>query len=51
MELLKLFTKNEVTAIGLTQFKEKKLKYAVRKPEQNPRRCFKPDYSNNFFIL
>lgn len=51
MELLKLFTKNEVTAVGLTQFKEKKLKYAAQKPSSYQRKYFKPDYKNNFFLL
>lgn len=52
MELLKFFLKDEVTAVGLSKFKEKKEKYG--RNEQTfafRKQYFKPDYSNNFFLL
>lgn len=53
MELLKMFFKDEVPAVGLSRFKEKKTKYSyyeVPKLKYN-RPVFKPNYSNNFFLL
>ncbi len=53
MELLKFFFKDEVPAVGLSKFKDKKDKYAYcEQPKLNFRRqVFKPNYSNNFFLL
>lgn len=53
MELLKFFIKDEVPAIGLTQFKEKKEKNSYYEtPKFNFNKpIFKPNYSNNFFLL
>lgn len=53
MELLKFFFKDEVPAVGLSKIKEKKVKhsfYQEQKINLN-RQIFKPNYSNNFFIL
>jgi len=52
MELLKFFLKDEVPAVGLSKFIEKKEKTYYQ--EQNlgfRKQYFKPDYSNNFFLL
>ncbi len=53
MELLKFFIKDEVPAVGLSKFKDKKDKYSyndrLRVNFNKP--IFKPDYSNNFFLL
>ncbi len=53
MELLKFFIKDEVPAVGLTRFREKRNPYVYTKqPELNfKRRTFKPNYSNNFFLM
>lgn len=53
MELLKFFIKDEVPAVGLTKFKAKKDKNSTYQPLklQLRRPAFKPDYSNNFFLL
>lgn len=53
MELLKFFIKDEVPAVGLSRFKEKKEKYShYEQPKLNLNRpVFKPNYSNNFFLL
>lgn len=53
MELLKFFIKDEVPAVGLSRFKEKKDKYLYYEPPKINlnRRVFKPNYSNNFFLL
>ena len=53
MELLKFFIKDEVPAVGLSKFKEKKNPYNyTRQPVLNfKRRAFKPNYSNNFFLM
>lgn len=53
MELLKFFIKDEVPAVGLTKFKEKTDKYSYYVPQRiTPvRQVFKPNYSNNFFLL
>ena len=51
MELLKLVTKNEVTAIGLTQFKDRDMKYAFQKATNYKRIFYKPNYDNNFLSL
>ena len=54
MELLKFFIKDEVPAVGLTRFRDRKTKYEnyYEQPKLNFRRpVFKPDYSNNFFLL
>lgn len=54
MELLKFFFKDEVPAVGLTEFKQKdRCQYSYAQPlKLNVRRqTFKPNYSNNFFLL
>lgn len=53
MELLKFFIKDEVPAVGLNVFREKKDLYqSYEQPRLNfQRKIFKPDYSNNFFLL
>jgi len=53
MELLKFFIKDEVPAIGLSKFKEKKEIYSYnnRVKINFSKPIFKPDYSNNFFLL
>ncbi len=53
MELLKFFINDEVPAVGLAKFKEKKDKYSYFEPPKLNfnRPIFKPDYSNNFFLL
>lgn len=53
MELIKFFFKDEVPAVGLSRFKEKKETYTYyNQPKLNfNRRVFKPNYSNNFFLL
>ena len=53
MELLKFFIKDEVPAVGLSKFKEKRIKssnYNLPKFNYN-RKIFKPNYSKNFFLL
>jgi hypothetical protein len=53
MELLKMFFKDEVPAIGLCRLKIKKAKnntYTGQKLNFS-RPVFKPNYSNNFFLL
>ena len=53
MELFKFFIKDEVPAVGLSRFKEKKQYYSnYEQPKLNfTKQIFKPDYSNNFFLL
>lgn len=53
MELLKFFIKDEVPAVGLSKFKERKNEYLYPKiPKINSAiPAFKPNYSNNFFLL
>lgn len=52
MELLKFFFKDEVPAVGLTIFKEKNLYRNLEPVKLDFRRqIFKPNYSNNFFLL
>ena len=53
MELLKFFFKDEVPAVGLTRFKDKKDRYSYCEvPKLNfNKQVFKPNYSNNFFLL
>lgn len=52
MELLKFFIKDEVPAVGLSSFKEKKNPYSYTpQPVYNfKKRAFTPNYSNNFFL-
>lgn len=53
MELLKFFFKDEVPAIGLSKFKDKKTQYyqpQLKKLNFN-KQIFKPNYANNFFLL
>lgn len=53
MELLKFFFKDEVPAVGLSKFKDKKDRYIYYQPPKFNfnRKVFKPNYSNNFFLL
>lgn len=53
MELLKIFIKDDVPAVGLTKFKEKKEEKSYNIPQRLNlnRRTHKPNYSNNFFLL
>jgi len=53
MELLKIFIKDEVPAVGLTKFKEKKEEKSYNIPQRLNlnRPAFKANYSNNFFLL
>ncbi len=53
MELLKFFFKDEVPAVGLSKFKDKKDRYMSYQPPKINfnRKVFKPNYSNNFFLL
>ncbi|MCM1338065.1 MAG: hypothetical protein NC191_00150 [Muribaculaceae bacterium] len=53
MELLKFFIKDEVPAVGLSKFKVKKDSYSYenRLKINFSKPIFKPDYSNNFFLL
>ncbi len=53
MDLLKFFLKDEVVAIGLNKFRDKK-DYTGHSQESLTgfrKQYFKPDYSNNFFLL
>ncbi len=53
MELLSFIFKEDVDAVGLSKYKDKKDNYPTF-IEQNFRvhkQYFKPDYSNNFFLL
>lgn len=49
MDLLKFFLKDEVPAVGLNKFRDKK--DYDQKPTSFRKKYFKPDYSNNFFLL
>ncbi len=53
MDLLKFFIKDEVPAVGLTRFRDKRNNYAYYEPPKLDfkRQVFKPNYSNNFFLL
>ncbi len=55
MDLLKFFIKDEVPAVGLSKFKERRVQYYNNQYEQPNLRLnrpvFKPNYSNNFFLL
>lgn len=53
MELIKFFFKDEVPAVGLTKFKDKKdflPEYNIPVVNFN-KQIFKPNYNNNFFLL
>lgn len=54
MELLKFFLKDDVEAVGISKFMESKEDFTANYIEQNfniGKQYFKPDYSNNFFLL
>ncbi|MBD5402558.1 hypothetical protein HDR58_07145 [bacterium] len=53
MELLKFFIKDEVPAVGLSKFKNQKEKFSYYKPSKPNfnKPIFKPNYSNNFFLI
>ena len=53
MELLKFFIKDEVPAVGLSEFRDKRDEN-TRYLDQTfgfRKQYFKPDYRNNFFLL
>ncbi len=53
MDMLKFFLTDD-TPVGLGKFKDKKDDYSKLFIEQNfqvKKQYFKPDYSNNFFLL
>lgn len=53
MELLKFFFKEEVEAVGISKFMDRKENnpYYLDKIFKTKNQYFKPDYSNNFFLL
>ncbi len=53
MKFLKFFLKDEVPAVGLSKFRDKKDVNAQYYDERVGfrKQYFKPDYSNNFFLL
>ncbi len=54
MELIKFFLKDEVPAVGLSKFRDKKDYSAGRNFERNytfRKQYFKPNYNNNFFLM
>jgi hypothetical protein len=54
MNLLKFFLTDEVPNVGLGKFRENKEEFTRRFIEQNfnvNKQYFKPDYSNNIFLL
>lgn len=53
MELLKFFFKDDVEAVGISKFMDKKEEYTsyIEQNFNTGRQYFKPDYSNNFFLL
>ncbi len=53
MELLKIFIKDDVPAIGLSKLKlEEEVKsYKIPQRLNLNKRAFKPNYSNNLFLL
>lgn len=53
MELLKFFIKDEVPAVGLSKFKEDENRHYYYEPPKIKyyKQIFKPNYSNNFFLL
>lgn len=54
MELFKIFLVEEVSSIGLCKYRKKSNKYKQDFIAQNfnvNKQYFKPDYSNNFFLL
>lgn len=51
MELLKIFIKDEVPAVGLTKFKDKKEQKTCYLNDTGLKiQYFKPNYSKNFFL-
>ncbi len=53
MELLSFIFKEDVDAVGLSKFKDKKDSYPsfIDQNFKVHKQYFKPDYSNNFFLL
>lgn len=52
MGLLKFFLKDEVPAVGLSKFRDKKSECQYQQYNKGFRKqYFKPNYSNNFFLL
>ena len=52
MELLKIFIKDEVPAVGLTEFKEKKEEHSNNVPQRLNlnKPSFRQNYRNNFIM-
>ena len=53
MNFLKFFLKDEVPAVGLLKFRDKKEEYYYNSQQNKGfrKQYFKPDYNNNFFLL
>ena len=53
MELLSFIFKEDVEAVGLSKFKDEKEDYSsfIEQNFKVHKQYFKPDYSNNFFLL
>ena len=53
MELLSFIFKEDVDAVGLSKFRDKKDEYPsfIDQNIKFHKQYFKPDYSNNFFLL
>ena len=53
MDFLKFFIKDEVPAVGLSKFRDKRNDYSCYSEQRTGfrKQYFKPDYSNNFFLL
>ena len=54
MELLQFFLKDDVEAVGISKFMDNKEDFISSYIEQTftpVKQYFKPDYSNNFFLL
>ena len=53
MNFLKIFIKDEVPAVGLTKFRDRReeTEYFLDQTFGPKKQYFKPDYSQNFFLL
>jgi len=52
MNLLKFFLKDEVPAVGLSKFRDKKSQtYYEQRERGYIKQYFKPNYENNFFLF
>lgn len=52
MELLKMFIKDNVPAVGLSKFRDKKEERLTSVPQRLNlnKRTFRPNYNNNFYL-